>query len=76
MELILIIIGVLNLGAYITLIAVVYDIHRKQHLISLRDARVLKHQDYKLYLKLFGEKDIQETFFGNIRTIRKEETEE
>ena len=76
MELILIIIGVLNLGAYITLIAVVYDIHRKQHLISLRDARVLKHQDYKLYLKLFGEKDIQETVFGNIRSIRKEETEE
>lgn len=43
--------------------------------VALRDARILKHQDYKLYLKLFGQQDIQETFTGGYKFVPDEDIE-
>lgn len=43
--------------------------------VALRDARILKHQDYKLYLKLFGQQDIQETFTGGYKFVPEQDIE-
>lgn len=43
--------------------------------VALRDARILKHQDYKLYLKLFSQQDIQETFLGGYKQTPEQDIE-
>lgn len=75
MEILIIILlfGIMALLVVLNIMLIEHQSFAKR--VALRDARILKHQDYKLYLKLFGQQDIQETFTGGYKFVPEQDIE-